>query len=98
MTEPKRQESFMTYSASILAIGTELTTGQISNTNASWLSARLVDLGYDVVLHETVADDRRMITDALNRCSALSRFLFVMGGLGPTTDDFTRDVIAQWVR
>lgn len=83
-------------SASILAIGTELTTGQITNRNAAWLSEKLVELGLEVVLHETVADDRPAILDALDRCESLSRFIFVTGGLGPTTDDFTREVIAEW--
>ena len=40
--------------ATILAIGTELTTGQITNRNAAWLSQKLTDLGADVVMHETV--------------------------------------------
>src|SRR2546423_11411812 len=82
--------------ASVLAIGTELTTGQITNRNAPWISERLVQLGVEVVLHETVADDRSAIEAALNRCSQVSRLIFVTGGLGPTTDDFTRECIAQW--
>lgn len=86
-----------TPSASILAIGTELTTGQITNRNAAWLSERLTDLGVEVVLHETVADDRPMIRSALDRCRGLSSMIFVTGGLGPTTDDFTRESIAEWL-
>ncbi|MFL5814175.1 MAG: competence/damage-inducible protein A [Bdellovibrionia bacterium] len=84
--------------ASILAIGTELTTGQITNRNAAWMSERLVNLGIDVVLHETVADDRAAILRALDRCWETSRLVFVCGGLGPTTDDFTRDVISDWLK
>lgn len=84
--------------ASILAIGTELTTGQITNRNAASISERLVHLGVEVVLHETVADDREAISQALNRCWEASRLIFVCGGLGPTTDDFTRDVIADWLK
>jgi molybdenum cofactor synthesis domain-containing protein len=83
--------------ASILAIGTELTTGQITNRNAAWISGKLADLGVETVLHETVADDRAMIRSALDRCRNVSRMIFVTGGLGPTTDDFTRDVIADWL-
>jgi molybdenum cofactor synthesis domain-containing protein len=83
--------------ASILAVGTELTTGQITNRNAAWLSERLVNLGIQVVLHETVPDDRPAILRALDRCWECSRLVFVCGGLGPTTDDFTREVIAQWL-
>jgi molybdenum cofactor synthesis domain-containing protein len=84
--------------ASVLAIGTELTTGQITNRNAAWISERLVNLGIDVVLHETVADDRPAILRALDRCWETSRLVFVCGGLGPTTDDFTRDVISDWLK
>ncbi len=83
--------------ASILAVGTELTTGQVTNRNAAWLSERLGDLNIPVVLHETVADDRPMIKNALQRCADLSQFVLVTGGLGPTTDDFTREVIAEWL-
>ena len=82
---------------SILCIGTELTTGQVVNTNASWISERLVELGFDVVLHETVPDNSTLMLEALNRCAFTSAHIFVCGGLGPTTDDFTRDVVSKWL-
>lgn len=84
--------------ASILAIGTELTTGQITNRNAAWLAERLADLGVETVLHETVADDREMIQAALDHCRSVSSLILVTGGLGPTTDDFTRESIAEWAK
>ncbi len=83
--------------ASILAVGTELTTGQISNGNAVWISEQLVSLGIEIVLHETVPDDRQGIRIALDHCASVSQFIFVTGGLGPTTDDFTREIIAEWI-
>src|SRR4051794_7715109 len=83
--------------ASILAVGTELTTGQVTNRNAAWISEQLVHLGVEVVLHETVPDDRHGIRRALDHCAGLSQFIFVTGGLGPTTDDFTREIIAEWL-
>ncbi len=82
--------------AAILAIGTELTTGQIVNRNAAWLSEKLTEIGIDVVLHETVADDRLRISEALHRTSSATQWVFVTGGLGPTTDDFTRNVVSEW--
>ena len=82
--------------ASVLAVGTELTTGQIVNRNASWLSEKLTSIGVEVILHETVADDRPRIHEALDRCSEIAQWIFITGGLGPTTDDFTREVIAEW--
>ncbi|MBC7692706.1 MAG: hypothetical protein H7222_13170 [Methylotenera sp.] len=87
----------MTVAASILAIGTELTSGQILNRNASWIAQKLEVLGIKTVLHETVADDHAHILLALDRCAATTSLVFVTGGLGPTTDDFTRDVITKWM-
>jgi molybdenum cofactor synthesis domain-containing protein len=84
--------------ASILAVGTELTTGQVTNRNAAWIAEKLVNLGVEVILHETIADDRDRIEAALEHCANLSQLIFVTGGLGPTTDDFTRDVIASWLK
>jgi len=83
--------------ASILAIGTELTTGQITNTNAAWIAEKLVNLGIEVVLHEAVPDDHQLILEALEHCKDYSQLIFVTGGLGPTTDDFTRNVVAEWL-
>ncbi|MBI2712586.1 MAG: competence/damage-inducible protein A [Bdellovibrio sp.] len=83
--------------ASVLAVGTELTTGQIINRNAAWISGELDSLGIEVVLHETVADDRVRILEALERCAKTSHLLFVTGGLGPTSDDFTREIISEWL-
>lgn len=83
--------------AAVLAIGTELTTGQVMNRNAPWISQKLVSLGLEVVIHEMVADDRYSIEHALRHCAELSQFIFVTGGLGPTSDDFTREVISQWL-
>ncbi|MGE0616713.1 MAG: competence/damage-inducible protein A [Bacteriovoracia bacterium] len=97
MGNPGDKETPAPYSAFILAVGTELTSGQVTNRNAAWLSERLTDLGFAVVLHETVPDDRILIREALERGANLARFQFVTGGLGPTSDDFTREVIAQWL-
>lgn len=84
-------------SVSLLTVGTEITTGEITNGNAAWLSQRLVDLGYLVSLHLAVADDRRMIQSALAICVEHSSLVLVTGGLGPTTDDFTREEIAHFI-
>ena len=86
--------------ASILAIGTELTTGQILNRNASNLSQKLSALGVNVTIHLTVPDERQVILDSLKYLESQLEnnfdLLFVTGGLGPTSDDFTRDVLAEW--
>jgi nicotinamide-nucleotide amidase len=81
--------------AAILSIGTELTRGEITNTNASWLAAELVGLGFEVVEHCTVDDDRARIIDAMKRLAATVDVIVATGGLGPTTDDLTADAAAQ---
>lgn len=83
-------------SASILCIGTELTSGQITNKNASWISLQLRRRGLVIDSHVVVPDERQLILEALRFSSHSSSLLFVTGGLGPTTDDFTRDLIAEW--
>ena len=82
---------------SILSIGTELTTGQIVNSNSTWISTQLKNNGLEARLHLTVPDETQLILDALNFCAAQSDILFITGGLGPTTDDFTRDVVSSWL-
>ncbi len=82
--------------ASILAVGTELTTGQIINKNAATLSEKLKPFGVKTNIHLTVPDDRKTILDSLAYLETQSEILFVTGGLGPTSDDFTREVIAEW--
>jgi nicotinamide-nucleotide amidase len=83
--------------AFVLAVGTELTTGQTLNRNAAWISQELERLGIKTSEHRTVADDRKAILRALSEGSRHSQLLFVTGGLGPTSDDFTREVIAEYI-
>lgn len=83
---------------SVLAIGTELTDGQIVNKNAAWISARLKDKGFVTDLHLAVPDERKAILEALASCAKSSDWIFITGGLGPTSDDFTRDVVAEWAK
>jgi nicotinamide-nucleotide amidase len=84
-------------SAIILAVGSELTSGQVTNRNACWLSQKLEDYGITTIAHLTVPDDRELILKALNQSQDSARYLFVTGGLGPTSDDFTREVVAQYL-
>lgn len=83
--------------ATLLATGTELTSGQIINRNTAWLSAKLQELSIPTAFHLTVPDNREQIRDGLNVCQKNSEYIFVMGGLGPTSDDFTREVAAEWM-
>jgi molybdenum cofactor synthesis domain-containing protein len=81
---------------SILGIGTELTSGQILNRNGQWISQQIQGYGVTTSMHVVVPDEERLILEALAFCASHSDILFVTGGLGPTSDDFTRDVIAKW--
>jgi nicotinamide-nucleotide amidase len=78
----------------VLSIGTELTRGELVNTNATWLSAELTSLGFEVVEQATVDDRPARIVEALARLSAQVRVVVCTGGLGPTTDDLTAEAVA----
>lgn len=84
--------------ASILAVGTEITSGEILNRNSTWIAARLEELAIPVQSLLSVPDDREAILTALVRLTDESQLVFVTGGLGPTTDDFTREVVAQFLK
>ena len=78
----------------VLSIGTELTRGELVNSNAAWLAAALTDLGFEVVEHDAVDDDRPRIIAALDRLSSFADVIVCTGGLGPTTDDLTTAAVA----
>ena len=81
--------------AEIVSIGTEITSGQNLDTNGQWLSRRLAEMGIAVGFHTTVADD--FDDNVLVFRQALERADIVLstGGLGPTLDDLTREVLAK---
>jgi nicotinamide-nucleotide amidase len=81
--------------AAIFSIGTEITRGEIINTNASWLSAELVALGFEVREVLSVDDDPGRIVAALQRLAQTNAVVISTGGLGPTTDDLTAASVAQ---
>lgn len=80
--------------AAVLATGTELTRGELVNTNAQWLADRLTVLGFEVIEHATVGDNREHIAESLRRLSSVAEVVVATGGLGPTTDDLTAEVVA----
>lgn len=82
---------------SVLGVGTELTNGQILNRNGQWISESMMKLGVPTSMHLVVPDEKELILQALQFCWDRSDLLFVTGGLGPTSDDFTRDIVAQWL-
>jgi nicotinamide-nucleotide amidase len=78
----------------VLCIGTELTRGELVNTNAAWLAAGLTELGFDVVEDVVVDDDASRIVATLERLGRAVRVLVCTGGLGPTSDDLTTLAVA----
>jgi nicotinamide-nucleotide amidase len=81
--------------ARILSIGTELTDGVIANTHFRFLGSQLKSLGFRVVGGEQVPDQLELILAALGRAAAEAELVLVTGGLGPTSDDLTREAVAQ---
>ena len=82
--------------ASILSIGDELLIGQTLNTNAHWMAGKLTDLGITVVHIITLSDEANDIQDTLTKTMGTSDIILITGGLGPTSDDITRDVLAEY--
>ncbi|MDI6783755.1 MAG: competence/damage-inducible protein A [bacterium] len=81
--------------AEIISIGTELTLGQIVDTNAGYLSQQLSALGFEVYYRSTVADNEPRIIETIKTALARNELVVICGGLGPTQDDITRDAVAK---
>jgi molybdenum cofactor synthesis domain-containing protein len=81
--------------AAILTIGNELVSGDVPNTNASWLAKRLAPLGVAVRLIAMVPDEIEAIADVVRTEAPRVDFLLVTGGLGGTPDDLTREALAH---
>jgi nicotinamide-nucleotide amidase len=81
--------------AEILAIGSELLEPPREETNGPFLTEQLRALGIDVVARQVVADERALLESAFRAALARVDVVIATGGLGPTSDDLTRDLIAQ---
>jgi nicotinamide-nucleotide amidase len=80
--------------AEILAVGSELLTPLRSDTNALYLSARLLEIGIDTGARVTVADDAGLLESAFRGALGRAEVVISTGGLGPTEDDLTREAAA----
>lgn len=78
-----------------IAIGTELLLGQIVNSNAAWIGEQLALAGIDCHYHITIGDNRQRMHDTIQGALGRADAVIVSGGLGPTQDDITREVIAD---
>ena len=81
--------------AEIVAIGTELLLGEITDTNSVFLARQLRDIGVNVFFMTTVGDNYMRITDAIAAALERAEIVITTGGLGPTVDDMTRQAVAQ---
>jgi nicotinamide-nucleotide amidase len=80
----------------ILSVGTELLLGDILNTNSQYLNRRLADLGISVYFNTTVGDNPQRLKKALEIAFSRSDMVIATGGLGPTKDDLTKEVSAEF--
>ena len=83
--------------ASILAVGTELLFGQVVNTNAAYLSENLNHMGFDVMYHFVVGDNPARLKEKLADAFADTDLVILTGGLGPTQDDLTKEMVAEYM-
>ncbi len=81
--------------AEILSVGTELLMGQIANTDAQYISRRLSELGVNIYRHTTVGDNPARVKEAVRQALSRADIVITTGGLGPTEDDLTKEMVAE---
>lgn len=83
--------------AEMIAVGTEILTGQILNTNAQFLSEKLAEIGVDVYIQTAVGDNEARLLSVLEIARERSELVILTGGLGPTEDDLTKQTVAKFL-
>src|SRR5882672_12474311 len=94
MSSPQGQQP-KTQRAALVAIGDEVLRGEVANTNGSFIAEKMFEAGYEVVEQAVVSDDPAEIRTALVRLRTTMDVVVATGGLGPTEDDRTVDVVAD---
>src|ERR687897_1732228 len=79
----------------VICTGDEVLTGKIVNTNFSYISQKLEDVGLSVQWETTVGDDREKLLLAFQQAGQRADAVIVNGGLGPTVDDLSQEIAAQ---
>ena len=82
--------------AEIISIGDEILYGQTLDTNSHWISGRLDEIGIKVRRKITIGDEREEILNCLKESSERSDIILITGGLGPTRDDLTKPLLAEY--
>ena len=85
----------MSHTVEILSVGTELLLGNIANTDAQMLSQGLSELGLNVFWHTVVGDNLQRAEEAVAIAKRRADIIITTGGLGPTCDDLTKNVLAE---
>ena len=85
----------MNYTAEIIAVGTELLLGNVANTDAQMISESLSTVGVNVLYHTAVGDNAQRLEEVTQIARKRADLLIFTGGLGPTYDDFTKDVVCR---
>ncbi|MSP37968.1 MAG: CinA family nicotinamide mononucleotide deamidase-related protein [Deltaproteobacteria bacterium] len=81
--------------AEIVAIGSELLLGQIVDTNSAWMAQRLTALGVNLYFKSVVGDNPARMKEVIARAIERADIVITSGGIGPTQDDLTRDIVAE---
>jgi nicotinamide-nucleotide amidase len=81
--------------AEIVAIGSELLLGQIIDTNSAWMAQRLAEIGVNLFYKTTVGDNAGRMREVISRALERSDVVITSGGIGPTEDDLTREIVAE---
>ncbi|BCS81557.1 competence/damage-inducible protein A [Anaerocellum diazotrophicum] len=82
--------------AEVISVGTELLLGQILNTNSQYLAQKLAEVGIDLYFQTTVGDNMERLKMAIDIATKRSDILIFTGGLGPTSDDITKEAVADY--
>lgn len=83
--------------AEIISVGTGLLLGQITDTNRPYIARALHDMGIDSHHQSIVGDNEKSIHAALKLAVSRAKLIIMIGGLGPTTDDLTKQVVSQFI-
>lgn len=81
--------------AEVVSVGTEIMLGEITDTNAAFVAAALPQFGIDLLYVSQVGDNPGRMREVIGRAWGRSDFTFITGGLGPTEDDITREMVAE---
>src|SRR5665647_86973 len=82
--------------AAIITIGDELLIGQTIDTNSAWMGAELSKAGFDVYRMISIHDRREDIIYTLNEAVGKTEVVLITGGLGPTSDDITKQTLCEF--